>query len=316
MNQSATTGRRPGRRPTARAFADRWPAAVALLSPAILVLVAVTLIPLGVMVGAAFTDFDQRSLFTGAYSFVGLDQFAAILTDPAFWASFGRTLWFTAALVLGSVVIGAAISQLLMRLGSIMRIAVTIVLVCAWAMPNVAASLVWNWLFQPGYGVMNWLLTQLRIFGDLTATDWSANTGLALTAIWALVVWQAVPFIALTLHAAQSQIPADFIDAARLDGASEFRIYRDVTLPFLRPTLLLVTILSVIWDFNVFNQIWLVSRGGPEGSTSTLGVFTYLTAFVGFDIGRGAAIAVVTTVLLAALTSVYIRNLIRSGEEL
>jgi N,N'-diacetylchitobiose transport system permease protein len=125
-----------------------------------------------------------------------------------------------------------------------------------------------------------------------------------------------VPFIALTLNAAETQVPQEYREAARLDGASEFTAYRMITLRFLRPTLLLVTILSVIWDYNVFNQIWLISRGGPGDATSTLGIFTYKTAFVGFHIGQGAAISVVTTLLLLGLTAVYIRSLLRSGEDL
>lgn len=300
---------------TGRAFAERRLPPVLLMAPAGLVLAAVTFVPLVVMVVMAFTDYDQRSLFTGEFSFVGTRQFTDILTDGEFWASFVRTILFTAALVVGSIVIGVAMSHLLTKLGGGMRTVVTVVLVFAWAMPNVAASLVWNWMFQPGYGVVNWILTQLRIFGDMTATDWGADTGLAFTAIWLLVVWQAVPFIALTTYAAETQVSGEYIEAARLDGATESRIYRAVTLPFLKPTILLVTILSVIWDFNVFNQIWLVSKGGPDGSTSTLGVFTYITAFVGLDLGTGSALALITALLLAAITSVYIRHLIRSGED-
>ena len=140
----------------------------------------------------------------------------------------------------------------------------------------------------------------------MTNVNWAQSPTLAYAAIWLLIVWQAVPFIALTLYAAQSQVPAEYFEAARLDGASEWRIYRTVTLVFLRPTILLFTILSIIWDFNVFNQIWLVSQGGPGNATSTLGIFTYKEAFVSFHLGEGAAIAVVTTVMLMALTAFYV----------
>src|SRR5690606_31097979 len=124
---------------------------------------------------------------------------------------------------IGSLLIGVAIAHLMTRLGSKMRVLVTIVLVFTWAMPNVAASLVWNWLFQPGYGVFNWMLTQLRVFGDMTNTDWGSDTGLAFTSIWLLVVWQAVPFLAMTVYAAETQVSPEYKEAARLDGASERR---------------------------------------------------------------------------------------------
>lgn len=294
-----------------RSLAPLW-----LLSPAGLVLAVVTLAPIGFLVFTSFTNYNQRSLFTGAYRGVGVEQYAALLADGDFWAALLRTVWFTAAMVAGSVVLGTAVSHLLTRLDRFFRYAVTVVLIVAWAMPNVASSLVWNWLFQPGYGVVNWLLDRLRVFGDTTDLNWAQDATLAYAAIWLLIVWQAVPFIALTLYAAETQVPPEYLEAARMDGASEPTIYRVVTLPFLRPTLLLVTILSIIWDYNVFNQIWLVSRGGPDDATSTLGVFTYKTAFVGFQVGHGAAISVVTTLLLLGLTAVYIRNLLKSGEDL
>ena len=287
-----------------------------LLSPAALVLAVVTLAPIGFLVFTSFTSYNQRTLFTGVYQGVGFDQYATLLADTAFWVSLLRTVLFTAAMVAGSVLIGMGVSHLLTRLGRGWRYAVTIVLVVAWAMPNVASSLVWNWLFQPGYGVLNWLLDQMRVFGDTTDLNWAQDPFLAYACIWLLIVWQAVPFIALTLNAAETQVPAEYQESARLDGAREFTVYRTITLRFLRPTLLLITILSVIWDYNVFNQIWLISRGGPGDATATLGVFTYKTAFVGFRIGQGAAISVVTTLLLLGLTAIYIRNLLRSGEDL
>lgn len=294
----------------------RSPAPWLLLTPAGLVILVVTVAPIIFLIFTSFTDYNQRSLFTGNFHGVGLLQYQTIFSDPDFWASVLRTLLFTATMVAGSVLVGMGVAQLLSRLGTVLKYVVTISLIFAWAMPTVASSVVWKWLFQPGYGVVNWMLTKLRIFGDLTNTDWANNTVLAYTCIWLLIVWQAVPFIALTLYAALSQLPQERLEAARIDGAGEWRAWRAVTLPFLRPTLLLVTILSVIWDFNVFNQIWLISQGGPDGTTSTLGVYAYKVAFVAFKIGQGSAISVITTILLLGLTAIYIRNLIRSGEDL
>jgi len=287
-----------------------------MVAPSLTVIAVVTLAPIVLLAFVSFTTYDQRSLFTGIYDWAGIDQYTQLLQDSAFWAATVRTFLFTAALVAGSVVIGAFFAYLLTRLGTVVRTILTVSLVLAWAMPTVASSVVWNWLFQPGYGVANWLLTKLMIFGDLTDTNWSNDKWLAFVVIWLLIVWQAVPFIALTLYAALTQIPAEMTEAARIDGAGEWRTWWSITMPILKPTFLLVTILSVIWDFNVFNQIWLVSGGGPGDSTSTLGVYAYKTAFVGFHVGQGAAIALVTTVLLAAVSWMYVKQLVRSGESL
>jgi N,N'-diacetylchitobiose transport system permease protein len=306
-----------GRRPRARRrystqsrTAPFW-----LLSPAGIVIAALIIVPIIFLVVTSFTDYNQRTLFTGEVNAVGFQQYATIFQNPQFWWSTVLTIFFTAALVIGSVVIGVAVSDLMTRLGRVMRYIVTVVLIFAWAMPNVASAQVWNWLFQPTYGVVNWMLTQLHIFGDLTQLSWTSTTGLALLNIWMLVVWQAVPFIAITTYAAQTQVDGSLIEAARIDGASERRIYFSIVLNYLKPTILLVTVLSIIWDFNLFNQIWLISQGGPNNTTATLGIFSYLTAFNTFKIGTGAAITVVTVIMLLVLSSVYIRNLLRSGEE-
>lgn len=287
-----------------------------LLTPAGVVCLGLILVPIAFLAYTSFTDYNQRTLFTGEYNFVGLQQYGTIFSDPAFWLALVRTLWFTVAMVAGTVFLGMLVAQMLGRVGSVMRYAVTITLVIAWAMPNVASSQVWLWLFQPGYGVVNWILTQLRIFGNVTNVNWAQDPVLSFASIWMLVVWQAVPFIALTLYAAQNQVSGEYLEAARLDGASEWKIYWRVLLPAMRPTLLLLIVLSIIWDFNVFNQIWLVSQGGPGSATTTLGIYSYKTAFVGFQIGQGAAIALITTILLLIFSSVYIRNLVRSGEDL
>jgi len=180
-----------------------------LLSPAALILLTLTVTPIVLLVFLSFTNYDRRSLFTGQFAGVGLSQYASIFTDPDFLWSLVRTVLFSGALVTGSVVIGMGVSQLLTRLGTAMRYVVTIVLIFAWAVPNVASSLVWKWLFEPGYGVVNWILTQARVFGDLTNANWAQDATLAYVAIWLLIVWQAVPFIALTLNAAQTQVPAE-----------------------------------------------------------------------------------------------------------
>lgn len=279
-------------------------------------MIALVGVPIVLLFAISFTDYNKVTLFTGAYEVVGFGQYASVLGDAAFWLSLARTILFTAAMVAGSVVVGMLVSQLMLRLGNVMRYVVTVVLIVAWAMPNVASSKVWVWLFQPGYGVVNWMISQLGIFGDVSQIDFSNTFWGALTIIWLLIVWQAVPFIALTLYAAQTQIDQSLLEAARIDGASETRVYFSVALPFLRPTLGLMIILSIIWDFNVINQIILVAGVQVRNAIATLGVWSYDTAFVSFQVGTGSAIATLTTIILLGVTAVYIRKLLRSGEDL
>ena len=295
---------------------NRGHTAAFLLSPAGLIVCVLTLAPLAFLCFTAFSDFSQRSLFTGEFNMIGFANFVKVLTDADFYMSLLRTFAFTAALVAGSIVIGLGVAQMMTKLGPVMKWLVTFVLIFAWAMPNVASSVVWKWLFSPGYGVINYLISKLRVFGDTTNLAWSNNTWLAFACIWLLIVWQAVPFIAITMYAAITQADLSCVEAAELDGAGSIRIFWQIIVPLVKPTLTVITMLSIIWDFNVFNQIWLVSEGGPKGSTSTIGVFTYKEAFVSFNISQGAAISIITTFILMGLTSIYIRNLLKSGEQL
>ena len=286
-----------------------------LLAPAALVLGLVLGYPLVRLVLLSFQDYGLRALFTGQAPWDGFADYEHVFTGGEFGAVLLRTLVFCAALVLGTLLIGLLVALMLGALGRRMRAAVTFSMICAWAMPSVAATLVWQWLFQPGYGVVNWLLSRLGIFGDLSQHEWFASSFSAFCIIWLLVVWQSVPFVALTLRAGLSQIPRSYYETAAISGAGAWTSFRVVTLQFLRPILLLVTILSVIWDFNVFNQIWILTQGGPQDGTTTLGVWSFTQAFSSESYGQGAAIAVVTVLMLLVLTVYYVRRLVRAGEQ-
>lgn len=292
------------------------PTPVLLLLPTVIVLGGVLVYPLVQLVMNSFRDFGLRAIFLGTTAWVGVDNYRAMLTDPEFVPVLVRTALFTLITVTLIITMGLIISQLMMRLGRVMKTTLSIVLIIAWAVPTVSSTLLWKWLYQPGYGVMNWLLTQLRIFGDLTMYSWTAEPVAAFALVILLITWHSVPFVALTLHAGQQQIPRDFYEAAAMDGAGPWRTYYMITIPFLRPILYLVTILSIIWHFNQFNQIWILTQGGPANGTTTLGIWAFRTAFAANSFGEGSAIAVVTGILLLLLITFYIRRLVRSGERI
>jgi N,N'-diacetylchitobiose transport system permease protein len=306
--------RAAARRPRRRRLRDRATPYV-LLAPATVVLGLVLGYPLVRLLVISMQDYGLRALFTGVTPWTGFSNYAQIFTGGQFGGVLLRTLLFCAALVGGTLLIGLLVALMLGAAGKRMRTAVTICLICAWAVPTTAATLVWQWLFEPGYGVINWMLTKLTVFGDLTQHDWFASSFSAFAVIWLLVVWQSVPFVALTLRAGLSQIPSSYYETAAISGAGAWTSFRIVTLQFLRPILLLVTILSVVWDFNVFNQIWILTQGGPDGGTTTLGIWSFTRAFSSESFGQGAAIAVVSVAMLLVLTAYYVRRLVRAGEQ-
>lgn len=287
-----------------------------LFLPAGIVLLAAVGFPLGRLVVSSFQDFGLKSLFLGETEWVGFQNYTDIFTSADFGPVLARSFAFTAACLVLTVGLGMVMSELMMRLNKPVRTLLSVALILAWAIPTVTATLIWQWLFQPPYGVVNWLITQLRVFGDFTDHNWLTTASDAWVMVTLLVVWQGAPFIAFTLYAGQSQIPREYYEAAMLDGAGTLRMYAAVTLPFLRPIIYLVSILTIIWRFNVFNQVWILTKGGPEGGTTTLGIWSFRQAFASSSYGTGAAIAVVTATILMLMTAFYVRRLVRSGEQL
>lgn len=286
----------------------------ALVAPAVAVLAVVLGYPVVQLVVLSVQDYGPRSLFTGEAPFVGAGNYLEVLGAPAFWWVLVRTAFVAAVTVGVLMTVGFVLASLLLRVSPWARLVLTVCLVLVWAMPMVSAVVIWQWMFQPQYGVLNWIGTQLQVFGDLSARDWFAEPASALAVVLLLIVWKGLPFVVLTMFAALGQIPAELYEAARVDKANAFQSFRYVTYPMLRPLLAILVILEVIWSVNSFTPFWVLTQGGPDDATTTLGVFTYLTAFTRNDYGLGSAVAVLTVLLLAAFAVVYVRRLIASGE--
>ncbi|WP_432938975.1 carbohydrate ABC transporter permease [Kribbella sp. CA-253562] len=310
--EAPTSTARTGRSVRAGRLARLTP--YGLVGPAVIAFAAVLGYPLVRLVWLSVQDFGPRSLFTGEAPFVGLGNFTRVLGDGDFWAVLLRTLVVSVACVVSLMVLGFLLASLLRLVSNWARVMLSVCLVLVWAMPMVSASMIWRWLFEPQYGVLNWVITQLGVFGDFSAHDWFSSPGQALFLIIALIVWKGLPFVALTLYAAMGQIPDDLYEAAGLDGAGRWSTARHVTLPILGPVLAVLVLLEVIWSVNSFTPFWVLTQGGPDGGTTTLGVYSYLEAFTRNDYGGGAAIAIVTVVLLAVLAVLYVRRLFAQGE--
>ena len=245
-----------------------------------------------------------------------LENYASILADPTFWAVAIRTLAFTAFNVALTMILGTLVALLLGALGRGMRLALSISLILAWATPALTASVIFQWLFDSKFGVVNWALTSVGIFGDYTNHSWFA-TGLSTFAVISLLIaWQAIPFVAFSLRAGILSVPTEQYEAARVDGATDRAIFRRITVPSLLPLFMILTFLSAIWDFKVFTQIWTVRQGGPAGETVTLAIYAYLKGIAGAQYGLASAVAVVMVVLLALVLIPYIRTMLRTQEDL
>ncbi|MEU6944492.1 sugar ABC transporter permease [Streptomyces sp. NPDC046316] len=254
--------------------------------------------------------YGMGELIRGDAAFVGLRNYRTVLADPEFWEVVRRTFWWTLINVVLIMVIGTLVALMMRRLSRRMRILVTSGLVLAWASPVIATTTVFQWLFASRLGVVNWVLVRLG-FSSYEGYSWLADGPAAFTVLVLLVVWQSVPFAAITLHAALMTVPEELYESARLDGAGSWRIFHAITLPLLRPIFGLVLCLEVIWVFRCFAQIWAVTRGGPGDATTTLPVYAYRVAQSLHRYDLGSAVSTLTVLLLVAALIAYFRQLLR-----
>jgi N,N'-diacetylchitobiose transport system permease protein len=263
----------------------------------------------------SFQKFGIGQLIRGRAEFVGLDNYRHILTDQLFWDVVRRTFVFTAINVGLIMALSTLVALLIGALGKWMRLAVMGGLVLAWAIPVIAATTVFQWLFQSQLGVVNWLLVALG-FKQYDGYAWFAHGNSTFAIIVVLIVWQSVPFAALTLYAAMTTVPKELHESAQIDGAGAFRTFWLITFPILRPMFGLILCLQIIWVFKSFVQIWAISQGGPGNATLTLPVYAYQIAQSLNRYDLGAAISMVTVLLLTVVLLAYFRQMFKEEGEL
>ncbi len=286
-----------------------------LQAPALLVLGALLVYPLLWVVTLAFQDFGLRELRQGGFYWSGLDNAREIFTDPLLWrTALPNTVVFAVVCVVLTVVVGTLIAMLLLRLGPWGRGVLTTAIMMAWAMPAVSGTYVWVYVFDTSDGVVMRLLSGIGLV-DPDTTNWFTDR-LAFYGIATLnVVHHGFPFVAVTVLAGLLTVPGELLEASEMDGANAWRRFWNVTYPLMKPIFAVVVVLSTIWDFKVFTQIYLMpGGGGTNRDVLNLGTWSYLEGISQNRYGYGAAIAVVLTCLLLAITTVYLRTLFRQEE--
>jgi N,N'-diacetylchitobiose transport system permease protein len=211
------------------------------------------------------------------------------------------------------MLLGTLLAMLLVRVAKTIRLMITSALVLAWAMPVVVAVQLWYWMTNYQNGVLNYVLTKLHL-GDYTQHDWYASPTSALGVTTALIVWGAVPFVTITVYAGLSQVPRDLVEAASVDGAGPLSVFRDVTFPVLKPILLVLTSLSIIWDFGVFTQPFLLLQSRPNTDYYLMSMYLFEKSIGIHEYGLGSAIALVMVLIMLGLSFFYVRSMVRLGD--
>jgi len=287
-----------------------------LILPIVVVIGAILGYPLYWLVKLSTERYGLFELIRHAGPSVGLKNYSSVLHDTVFWHTLLRTVTFTAVNVGLTIVLGLLIALLLERMSTWMRIVLTSGLVLVWSMPVVVAVQVWYWMTNYENGVLNYVLTTLH-FGNYYQHDWYATAFSQLGVTTLVIVWGALPFVAITLYAGLAQVPRDLVEAAEVDGARPLGVFRDITLPILRPILLILTSLSIIWDFGVFAQPYLlIGQSKINPSNYLMSTYLFEEGFLKTDFGRGAAISILMLLIVAVLSIFYVRRMVQIGREI
>lgn len=302
---------RPRRRRSFGVRAGRGSVPYLLVLPVAAVIGAILGYPLYKLVTLAFQQYGLPELIQRKGVWIGLDNFESVLRDSIFWDVLLRTVVFTFANVSLTIVIGTLLALLLVKVSAWVRVLLTAGLVLVWAMPAVVAVQVFFWITNFQNGVLNYALTELGV-GDFFQHDWYATTFSKLSMVTLLIVWGAIPFVTITVYAGLTQVPRELVEAAEIDGAGPLRVFRDVTFPILKPIILILTSLSIIWDFGVFTQPYLlIGASHLDASNYLMGVYVFIEGYKLSEFGRGAAISLLMVVIVATLSVPYVRQMIR-----
>ncbi|WP_027416374.1 carbohydrate ABC transporter permease [Aneurinibacillus terranovensis] len=269
---------------------------VIFMLPALLLLLAFWFIPMIVSLFISFTDWDYIS---PKFSFVGLENYTSLVTDKEFYKVIINTLSFVVFTVLPTMIIGLTLALALNKkiAGSTIYKAI---IFSPWVTPMVAVSIVWSWIFQPDVGLLNSFLSALGIH----KIDWLGSSSWAMPAVIIVTVWKGIGWVMIFYLEALQRVPADLYESASIDGAPKWRRFRYVTLPMISPTTFFLIIVTTIDALQAYDQIQVLTQGGPAGSTRTLLYMYYQLAFEQFNMGQATAVSTLLVLITALLSTV------------
>jgi multiple sugar transport system permease protein len=277
--------------------------AVLLLAPAVLLLALIVLFPVLRLLWLSFHTVRLSEPWLGQ-PFVGLLNYQDVWADPRFWDSLGNTLLITAITVPGALLAGLGLA-LLANLPFRVRWPVRLSLLFPWALPLVFSGLIFAWFFDSSYGIVNDVLNRLGFEGPL----WLTRPGTAMAAICIAIIWKTSSFCALILLAGLQTIPDSLYEAAAIDGATRWQRFRHVTLPLLKPAIMVALIFRTITAIQTFDIPFAMTRGGPGHTTETLAMYIHTSTLDFLDFGYGSALAVVMFLISMLATAWYLRSI-------
>lgn len=273
-----------------------------LITPVQLMLLAVILLP---ALGALFLSFTQSSFGQDAV-FVGWSNYRTIFADPSFWHALWNTAIFVNVVVYGELLLGLGMAVLFARQFPLQRLWISLV-IAPYAVSSVIAVLMWKFLLEPDTGVVNYFLTNIGLDRIL----WTVHPLHAFVVVALLEVWLNTPFTFLILYSAVMGVSPELYEAAKIDGATNLKLFRHITLPTIMPAILVALMFRYIFAFRTFDVVWIMTQGGPLGGTDLLSIYLFRHGFRYYEFGIASATAWVMVLLTALLAFFYLRTLYR-----
>lgn len=264
--------------------------------PALIPLIVFWIYPILRSVYISLTDWDYMS---PTYNFVFLDNFIALFKDARFYDALWNTLVFTVGTLIPTIVLGLLLALLMQKAFRGSGI-IKFILFSPWITPTVAISIVWTWIYDPDTGIANTVLEFLH----LPALQWIKSSDTAMLAVIIVTVWKSLGYAMIFYLSALEKVPKELYEASGLDGAKGWQRFRDVTLPCISPTTFFLVIITMVTSLQAYDQIQILTQGGPSGSTRTLLYMYYQLGFEEFNMGQATAVAIVMIVLTVFLSAV------------
>ncbi|MFG1651621.1 carbohydrate ABC transporter permease [Micromonospora sp. NPDC049275] len=282
----------------------RW-LAWGFLAPTVVYLLAFYAYPLYRNIELSLREYTVRSFVQGGAPFAGLDNYRTVLTDPAFWPTLTHTLVFTGASLVFQFTIGMALA-LFFRQNFPLSGTLRALILVPWLLPLIVSASTWSWLLNSDSGLVN---AALGVVG-IDPVNWLTSPTWSLTSVIIANVWIGIPFNLVVLYSGLQAIPVEVYEASALDGASGWQRFWSITFPLLRPVSAITLLLGLIYTLKVFDIIWIMTRGGPTGSSATLATWSYRLGFGNMlpEFGPGAAVGNLLIVMALIAGLVYIRS--------
>ena len=275
---------------------------ILMLAPAMLVLLALTIFPSAYMFVAAATRISPNPDLP--WEFAGIDNFTRLLTDQQFHIGLWNTLVFTVSAVTIEFLLGLGLALLLDRYVRKLNVLKTL-LMLPMMLPPVAVAITWKLIYEPQFGVLNEIMFNL----GLPPQAWAGDARLAMLSLIIADVWQWTPFMFLLMLAGLASLPIEPYEAAEIDGASAWRQFRDLTLPFLRPVIAIALLLRIMGALRLFDLVFILTGGGPADRTKTLSLYIYQVAYRFADQSYAAAISLFVLFATVAFSTWFIKRM-------